>query len=90
MSQIIHQQPTLEPPEPLGIYCEPDKYGRCITCSDEAHPATVLEINEAGWTAVVQINDQTTEIDTSLVDDVTVGMVLLVHGGVALGMMELG
>ena len=90
MSQIIHQQPALEPLTPLGIYCEPDAHGRCITCSDEAYPATVLEIDELGWTAVVQVEDQTTEIDISLVDEVTVGMVLLSHGGVALGRLEIG
>ena len=86
MSQIINQQ--LEPITPLGATCEPDIHGHCITCSDEALPATVLEIDDLGWTAVVQIEDQTTEIDISLVDDVTMGTILLVHGGVALGRLE--
>jgi len=90
MSQIIQPQPVLEPITPLGATCEPDAHGRCLTCSDEALPATVLQIDEQGWTAVVQVENQTTEIDISLVDDVTVGMVLLVHGGVALGRLEIG
>jgi hydrogenase maturation factor len=90
MNQIIHQQQVLEPITPLGAYCEPDAHGRCITCSDEALPATVLAIDELGWTAVVQIEDQTTEIDISLVDDVSVGTILLAHGGVALEKMEVG
>lgn len=88
MSQNIHQQPVLELITPLGAYCEPDAHGHCITCSDEALPATVLQIDDLGRTAVVQVEDQTTEIDISLVDDVAIGTVLLVHGGVALGRSE--
>jgi hydrogenase maturation factor len=90
MSQIVQQHPVLGPITPLGAACEPDAHGRCLTCSDEALPATVLQIDEEHWTAVVQVENQITEIDISLVDDVTTGMVLLVHGGVALGRLEIG
>lgn len=88
MSQNIYKQPVSELITPLGPHCEPDAHGHCITCSDEALPATVLQIDDLGWTAVVQVEVQTTEIDISLVDDVTIGTVLLVHGGVALGRSE--
>jgi hydrogenase maturation factor len=83
-----YQQPPLKPLALAGAYCEPDAHGHCITCSDEALQATVVEIAEIGWTAVVQIDEQTTEIDISLVDDVAIGTILLVHGGVALEKLE--
>jgi hydrogenase maturation factor len=68
-----------------GKYCEPDAHGHCPTCSDEALPARVLEINEVLGTAVAQMEDQTVEVDVSLIEDVFPGQVLLVHGGVAIG-----
>ena len=84
MSQTIHQQSVFELTTNTEAYCEPDVHGHCITCSDEALQASVVEVDEMGWTAVVQIDNQITEVDISLVDDVVIGSVLLVHGGVAL------
>lgn len=81
-------QSLLPPQAPLGFYCEPDEYGRCLTCSDEALPATVLQIDELGYTAVVHLDNQPAEVDICLVDDVTIGTVLLVHAGVALAKVE--
>ena len=89
MSEIIHEQSLFAPMSPLATFCEPDAHGRCLTCSDEALPARVRQVNDA-WTAVADVNGQPTEIDVSLVDDVAVGQVVLVHGGVALGRLETG
>lgn len=94
MSEVIHKQPIFEPITPAGAYCQPDSdlvaHGHCTTCSDEALPARVLQVDEATLTAVVLINGQSTEIDISLVDEVAAGQTLLVHGGVALEKLEIG
>ncbi len=74
----------------FGVPCEPAAHGRCITCGDEALPARVLSLDEAGWTALVEVDGQRTEVDISLVDEVAVGQLLLVHGGVALGRVDNG
>ncbi len=55
----------------------------CITCSDEALPARVLSISEDGM-ALVSVGEETREVDTSLLDDVAPGDVVLMHGGVVL------
>jgi hydrogenase maturation factor len=64
--------------------CIPDAHRRCLTCSDDAQPATVLQVNVDESVAVVELDDVPLEIDISLVNPVAVGEVLLVHGGVAL------
>jgi hydrogenase maturation factor len=84
MSQYSPIEPKLETILPLGSYCEPDEHGRCITCSDEALPLKVVEVDDLGWTAVVQMDGHPAEIDISLVEDVEIGTVVMVHGGVAL------
>ena len=68
-----------------GNYCEPDAHGYCATCSDEALPARVLEINESEEMALVEMDNRTVEVDISLMDGVFLDQVLLVHGGVAVG-----
>lgn len=60
----------------------------CITCLDEALPARVLRIDEETNLAVVSVEAGTREVDISLVDAVTPGDVLLVHGGVALSHVQ--
>jgi hypothetical protein len=67
-----------------AAYCIPDAEGHCVTCSDEALPATVLSVDTETGLAVVQTNDTTEEVDITLVEDVSPGDVLLVHGGVAI------
>lgn len=57
----------------------------CITCSDEAVQAQVLQVDEQTGLAVVQIGEATEEVDTTLLETVRPGDILLVHGGVALG-----
>lgn len=74
----------------VGASCMPDDHGHCITCGDEALPARVLHVDDLGWTAQVELQGQTTEIDISLVDDVQVGQVVLAHGGVALAVLDIG
>lgn len=56
----------------------------CVTCSDEALPAQVLSIDQETGLALVRVQDSTAEVDITLLDLVTPGDVLLVHGGVAL------
>lgn len=65
-------------------YCIPDSEGHCITCSDEALPAKVLSVDQETGLALVTVNDMTEEVDITLVEDVTPGDMLLVHGGVAI------
>jgi len=60
----------------------------CITCGDSALPARVITVDSALALAQVEVNNQTTEVDISLVDAVRVGQILLVHGGVALGQLK--
>lgn len=67
-----------------------DDEGHCVTCSDEALPATVLRIDAALGQAWVLVGGSTVVVDISLVDAVHPGETLLVHGGVALGHLEAG
>lgn len=67
-----------------ALSCIPDADGHCITCSDEALPATVVRIDESTGVAFVRINAVLEEVDITLVDDVVAGDLLLVHGGVAI------
>ena len=67
-----------------GDACVLDEEGHCITCSDEAQAARILSTDQELGTALVEINDETVEVDISLVDDVVPGDWLLVHGGVAI------
>lgn len=64
--------------------CVPDAHDRCLTCSDDALPVSVLRLLEDGWTAVAEVDGREMEIDISLIEDVDVGQILLVHGGIAL------
>ncbi len=68
--------------------CELDAEGHCITCSDEALPATVLRIDQDTGVAVVTIEDAAEEVDITLIDEVAAGDVILVHGGVAIAIVE--
>ncbi len=64
--------------------CSPDERGRCVTCADEALPATVLRVEPELGLAIVALEGDEVEIDISLVDEVAAGDLLLVHGGVAI------
>jgi hydrogenase maturation factor len=67
-----------------GFTCIPDEAGHCTTCSDEAQSAAVLCLDLATETALVVVDGQETEVDISLLELVSPGDILLVHGGVAL------
>ena len=54
----------------------------CITCSDEAFEARVVEVR--GDTALVAAGDETEEVGIELVSPVAVGELLLCHAGIAL------
>jgi hydrogenase maturation factor len=62
--------------------------GHCVTCSDEALPATVVRVDQVAGLAVVAVNGGTAEVDVTLVDGVVPGHVLLIHGGVAIAHLE--
>jgi hypothetical protein len=64
--------------------CTPDSVGHCITCSDQALEALVLRIDLTHAMALVEVENQTTEVDISLVDGAAPGDRLLIHGGVAI------
>jgi hydrogenase expression/formation protein HypC len=54
----------------------------CITCSDEAVPAVVLEVE--GPNATVDAEGKRERVGIELVDDVEPGDTLLCHAGIAL------
>jgi hydrogenase maturation factor len=68
--------------------CELDVSGHCITCSDEALPARVLQVNQEVGLALVALEDRTEEVDITLVEQVAPGNVLLVHGGAAIALLD--
>jgi hypothetical protein len=71
-----------------GWACAPDSPGHCITCSDEALEACVIEVE--GDTALVGLSESEiwAAIDISLLDVVVPGNRLLIHGGVALEILS--
>ncbi len=84
MSDIFYLQPVLPPVTPLGASCETDLHGHCLTCGDDARPAVILRLKQAEGLAVVHLEGQMRDIDITLLEDVAVGQIVLVHGGVAL------
>src|SRR5947207_13585465 len=67
-----------------GASCILDGVRRCVTCADEALPATVLRVDEEAGLALVSVKDTTEEIDITLVERAVPGDLLLVHGGAAI------
>ncbi len=78
-------EPTATTQPVVNTACGLDTEGHCITCSDEAIPVKIMSINQASGLALVEVQNVTEEIDITLVDDVSVGDIVLVHGGVAIG-----
>lgn len=56
----------------------------CTTCADELRAVVVDAIHDVGQLATVIDGGETRQVALELLDDVRVGDVLLVHGGVAL------
>jgi hydrogenase assembly chaperone HypC/HupF len=71
-----------------GMMCELDAEGHCITCSDEAIAVRVLQVEQESDMALVEVENQTEEVDITLVEHVAPGDTLLVHGGVAIALLE--
>lgn len=71
-----------------GMTCELDSEGHCITCSDEAVVVKVLQVEQESGLALVEVEDQTEEVDITLVEQVAPGDTLLVHGGAAIALLE--
>ena len=71
-----------------AMTCTPGEDGHCVTCSDEALQARVLRVDQESGLALVNVNGTTEEIDITLVDSIAPGDLLLVHGGVAIGLLE--
>jgi hypothetical protein len=71
-----------------SMMCELDVEGHCITCSDEATTVRVLQVKQESGMALVEVENQTEEVDITLVGDVIPGDTLLVHGGVAIALLE--
>lgn len=92
MNNNIEALPPLDVEEIFFIrgVCNVKAAPHCITCSDEALLARVLQIDEQMGLAQVEVENQVTEIDVSLIDRVEVGQTLLVHGGVALERLDGG
>ena len=84
MSDEIREQMDRVPNIQSAMYCDPTAEGHCATCSDEALPAQVLRVDAQAGLALVTMKDTTEEVDISLVDGITPGDILLVHGGVAI------
>jgi hypothetical protein len=66
------------------LACSHDPDRHCLTCSDEAVEVIVVDIDTSSGLAHVQVNEQVEEVDISLIEQVTLGDTLLVHGGVAI------
>ncbi len=68
--------------------CQRDGGQRCLTCSDDMTPVRVIHLDQERGLALVQGGNQGEEIDITLVEDVSPGDLLLVHGGVAIARLE--
>ncbi|HET7555167.1 MAG TPA: HypC/HybG/HupF family hydrogenase formation chaperone [Gaiellaceae bacterium] len=55
---------------------------RCLTCSDEAVPAVVVEVEPPN--ATVEVEGRRERVGIELVEDVEPGDTLLCHAGIAL------
>lgn len=62
-------------------YCTTE---HCLTCGDVLLSVCVVAIYQDTNLALVEIDGQREEVDISLIEQITVGDILLVHGGVAL------
>jgi hydrogenase maturation factor len=87
MNEERQQQKNILPPlQGEDWVCTHDAEGHCMTCSDQAVLVTVLEVDARSGTALVQTPEvmEPEEVDITLIEQVTPGDELLVHGGVAI------
>lgn len=76
------------PAVPAGRGCEVSADGHCAVCGDEALLGTVVAIERAAGTAVVNVQGTVSTVALDLVDGVAVGDAVLVHQGFAIGRVE--
>jgi len=82
LTHVVFEHPgLLVGPEPV---CRDDV---CITCSDEGRVVEVVSTLEDA-TAVVLADGRRESVDTSVVDEVKAGDLLLVHAGLALALID--
>jgi hydrogenase expression/formation protein HypC len=88
LSRIDEEQAreTLELLEQMGEAYEQElreiRESACVTCSDEAVPARVVEVN--GANAIVETDGRRERVGVELVESVAPGDTLLCHAGIAL------
>jgi hypothetical protein len=68
--------------------CATDEQGHCLTCSDSLETLIVTHVTPETGLALATGPQGSVEIDISLLESVTPGRALLVHGGVALAFAE--
>ncbi len=90
MSSEQDDQQVLEAtaPAPDAPLCGFGEISSCITCSDVALPVRVLSVERGADLALAEMLGASTEIDVSLIEAVTPGDWLLVHGGVAIAHID--
>lgn len=87
LTHVVLEHPAIAagPAPGAGAVGAPGATGDvCITCSDEARLVEVRSVLDA-TTALVLAEGRTERVDTSIVDAVAPGDLLLVHAGLALG-----
>ena len=85
LTHVCFEHPGLLTQPSTGEECVD---GHCITCADEGRVAEVVGLG--GFFTVVRSAAGTEEVDTSLVDPVAPGELVLVHAGVAISRLEGG
>lgn len=81
LTHVAFEHPGLLEADPTRTWAGPND--GCLTCSDDAQIAEVIELHRDG-TASVRTRGFTATVDLSLVDPVGPGALVLVHAGVAL------
>ena len=71
-----------------SFVCQHDAENHCLTCSDSIVSVHVVEVKPEVGMALVEVEQQIEEIDITLVEGVSPGDILLVHGGVAIERSE--
>ena len=77
----------------LAYTCQPDADNHCLTCGDEAVAVKVMSVDREQGLAFCSLwsdTGLTEEIDITLIENVTVGDILLAHAGVAIALQEKG
>jgi len=83
------QNSVLSKEHPAGAlldntHCGLHSEEHCITCTDEVQLAHVVQINQEELYALVMIEETIEEVDISLIETISPGDQLLIHGGVAI------